>query len=63
MKVFLWIGVVISGFSLLMDSALLFGSWFNGERIHPQLLDHWPMNLVLVGVFIYFLKRSYKAKL
>ncbi|OGG51888.1 hypothetical protein A2704_06760 [Candidatus Kaiserbacteria bacterium RIFCSPHIGHO2_01_FULL_54_36b] len=62
MKTLLWIGTIVAGFSLLIDSIIFFDSLLIGERLHPQLAEHWPMNMIVAGVFVYLLNKSYKAK-
>jgi len=62
MKIFYTITFLILSFSLLTDSILLITAFLEGDRLHPQLLYHFPFNLIFVGFVYYLLNKENQTK-
>ncbi len=49
---------IFATFTLYIDAYIVFDAFKTGERLHPQLAEHWPWNILMVCVlwFIVFRK-------
>lgn len=60
------ISALVGSFNLIMDILIFINSTSSGERIHPQLMEHWPMNVIYVVIswtlFAYFSEPKQQLK-
>lgn len=61
-RIFLWALAVFSAFNLVIDIGFLLNWWATGEQPHPELLEHWPWNLIVLSVLIYILNKGYEKQ-
>lgn len=62
MKYVWYIFAVLASFNLVIDIMVFFDTFIAGERLHPQLLQHWPINILLVIFFWYMVARERESK-